>query len=580
MFRLYEVKERYAGPNEISMVSGLKTTKFVALLLAACFLVPVAVSSRASAQASAEDDSEPAVSISIAPEDAELKADILENYRVLLLQEGLLLESRQEGAAAGAIEVSEDTLSVDGELIDAGDLEDLIGADADLIARLTELDADRLHLIFAAPYEAPSEVEESEVAEMWAPESDRPSRAPRVTRHRRLLRHSEPKVALGSGLTVKDDEIVKGNVTVFGGLAIIRGEVKGDVVVFGNMAQVEGGKVHGDVTAIGGSVSLDSDAEVMGSAVSVGGDVERHEDAVIHGEIVEVPFGPNLSLDIWPGVGKLAHSGSIADFRISPFKRTMKIMWQIFSVLLIGLLGCLVLLLAPRPLQRVERKVITEPWKSGLVGFLAQILFAPLLVLVIVVLCLSIIGIPLLILIPFAILALLLLSFLGYAAVALRLGRWAEQRFGWNFGGSYVALLVGVILINGWSIAGEALSWGWGPLKIFAFMFFAVSFVFCYVAWTLGFGATLLTRFGTAEGWSSSAAPVVPPPPVPPVTPVTPVTPEPPNSAVIDLDEGIDQLDESAAVDQEGQVDDEISEPADWADETTNPGEPDDAQKD
>ena len=251
-------------------------------------------------------------------------------------------------------------------------------------------------------------------------------------------------------------------------------------------------------------------------------------------------------------------------------------MWQIFSVLLIGLLGCLVMLLAPKLLQRVERKVAREPWKSGLVGFLGQMLFIPLFVIVLVVLCISIIGIPLAILwIPTAFLGCLLVSFLGYSAVALRLGRWAEQRFGWNLGGPYVALLFGVILINGWAIAGEALSWGWGPLKIFSFMFFILSFILCYVTWTIGFGAALLTRFGTAEGWSSGGvAPTVPPPPASPQPDPYPANDPDDAPALSDDAESSDVMDD---VDPVEPVEESL-ESEERADEPTDSADPDEAE--
>ncbi len=54
-----------------------------------------------------------------------------------------------------------------------------------------------------------------------------------------------------------------------------------------------------------------------------------------------------------------------------------------------------------------------------------------------------------------------------------------------------------------------------------------------YLAWTIGIGGALLTRFGTSEGWSGGAQAALPPTPQPPAAPA-PSEPEAPRS-----DEGV-----------------------------------------
>ncbi|MCP4222727.1 MAG: hypothetical protein GY773_05230 [Actinomycetia bacterium] len=138
----------------------------------------------------------------------------------------------------------------------------------------------------------------------------------------------------------------------------------------------------------------------------------------------------------------------------------------------------------------------------------------PILVIICLLLLISIIGIPLLLLVPFAILGFILVAFLGYTAVAYRLGGWSEARFGWNFANPYFTLLFGVGLIEIWALLGEFLSFGPGPIRFFAAMFMLFGCLVIYLAWTIGLGGAVLTRFGT---WGDLMGP--PPLPAGPTTP-------------------------------------------------------------
>jgi hypothetical protein len=97
--------------------------------------------------------------------------------------------------------------------------------------------------------------------------------------------------------------------------------------------------------------------------------------------------------------------------------------------------------------------------------------------------------------------------------VALGIGRWCERRFGWGMGSPYVAIVVGVGVIQIWTFVGHLFDLGGWPLEFFAFMFLLLGVVLQYVVWTVGFGAALLTRFGTSNGTPSSAEAALPPPP-------------------------------------------------------------------
>jgi hypothetical protein len=207
-------------------------------------------------------------------------------------------------------------------------------------------------------------------------------------------------------------------------------------------------------------------------------------------------------------------------------------MWEAFKLIVLGLFACLVMLVAREPLARVKRRAASEPWKSGLVGLLVLILFAPLLVLVTLILVISIIGIPLVLLVPFFVLALWLVAFLGYSGVALGVGEFLQERFGWQASSPYVALLLGVLTIQIWSVIGDLLDVGWGPLWFFAVMFGIFGALVKFFAWTVGLGAAVLSRFGSADGWGGRGSAVyVPAEPVAPTGPEVqgPASPEEPS---------------------------------------------------
>jgi hypothetical protein len=187
------------------------------------------------------------------------------------------------------------------------------------------------------------------------------------------------------------------------------------------------------------------------------------------------------------------------------------------------LLLCLVVVIvAERPVSRIARRAGDEPLMSGFVGLLAQVLVVPLTVLTVVVLAVSIIGIPLLLLVPFALLALLVGALMGFVGVAWRVGQWAVGPKS-----PVVMTAVGVIIIAAGTILARLLGLLPGPIAPLAFIVAVIGFFLEFVAWTVGLGALLLTRFGT-RGPSmvdelASGVPPIPhapePPPIPYVDP-------------------------------------------------------------
>jgi hypothetical protein len=163
--------------------------------------------------------------------------------------------------------------------------------------------------------------------------------------------------------------------------------------------------------------------------------------------------------------------------------------------------------------ERIAARTAAAPVRSGLIGLLAEILFVPVLVLTAVVLAVSIIGIPLLFLLPFAVLLVMLVALVGFVGLAYHVGRWIAPKFGWSEPGAYGSAAIGVVAIGAVTLLAKlaALAGGFvigAPLT-------ALGYFAEFVAWTVGFGAAILywyesqTRFGHQRPATAAPAPPV-----------------------------------------------------------------------
>ena len=431
----------------------------------------------------------------------QLWSGIVERYEVVVLSRSLLLEPLDFEVELKTIEVSDAGVAVDGEELESERVVEILGAeDAELVLALADLDHDaRIALFDRVPTESVAGLPDAP-DEPAPPESIEPTR---VT--------SDAQVIVGKSHEIGADEVAR-DAVVFGGPLTIYGKVVGDATALGGDVTVAG-EVTGSVVAVGGSVKLQDEAEVLGDVVAVGGGVERADGAEVMGEVVEVDFMPNLRFD-GPGLIFRGRSGGgeLDLDELTPIHIATTFMWAGFRLVVVALLAALVMLLARSPLGRVARRSAREPWKSGLVGLVSQILVLPLLIMVVLILCISIIGIPLLLLVPFACLALVLIAFMGFCAVCWNVGQFLCNRFGWSLGSPYLELILGIAAVQIWTVVGHLLDVGWGPLWFFGAMLCIIGAMLQYAAWTIGLGAAVLTRFGSAEGWKSEGTPQGPAP--------------------------------------------------------------------
>ena len=469
-----------------------------------------------------------------AQERSDLRRALESRYEVLPVSGGVVLKPRQPRAGIRTVEVTGDEIAVNGERVNANILRDWLGADADAVIRLQGLSAADQRQLFgltrdataAPPAPAPEISNETATSDTDVTETvptaeapelpEAPPEAPEVpeaseTSRRSNRRHvSGDRVNVGGSVHVRQDETADEAVAV-GGSVEVEGEVNDGVTAIGGPARIEG-RVGGDVVSVGGSVYLGPRAVVNGDVTSVGGSIERSPGAVINGATSEVgmlPFLRNRGFRPGPIWGR--HWGL--------WDGVSNLLGSLMSLVLTSLLVCLVLLVARRPLERVDRQLVAQPWRAAAVGLAGSIFFWPLLIVVTILLAITIVGCVLFLLYPFLLLYVALLLLLGYTAVAYRLGHWLEIRFNRNFGGPYAAALVGVVALQIWGILGNLFDLMPGPFGFFSVITSLFGALVTAAAVVVGFGAVILARFGLEPGyWPRQGAPVGPVGPMPPAS--------------------------------------------------------------
>ena len=400
----------------------------------------------------------------------DLKTRLHERFDVVPLQQGVALVPLQASSTMRMIQIVNGVVTVDGESLTGQQLRDRLGADADLVLQTSYLDVQRQRELAGAP--------------------SGPSAAPVV------LTPEE------TGNT----QVTTGDMVRFGGDVFVgRNErVQGDVVALGGAVDLQG-EVTGDLVAIGGAVTLGPQALVRGDLNVVGGGLTRAPGARVMGSVHEVgggaaAFGRGRGWStglgsFWPRFGSLAAT--------------------IFRMTLLVLLGLIVMAFGKRPIERIATRTAATPVRAGLVGLLAEILFLPMLILVVVVLAVSIVGIPLLALVPFAVLLMMLVMLVGFIALGYQLGRRLMAKLGWTERGDYLAVAIGIVAIGCLTVIAKLAALAAGSLL--GVPLTMLGYTVEYVAWTVGFGATIMVIHETQKrgGWHMPAG-------SPPATDVSP----------------------------------------------------------
>ena len=270
------------------------------------------------------------------------------------------------------------------------------------------------------------------------------------------------------GGTVDVNGLIDGDVAVLGGNLDITGVIEGDAAVFGGNIKNRG-TIDGELHVIGGTVYLDSASVVTGDISMVGGTVERHENAEVLGKVESIEI--KALEKILPRISRAFRFP-----RVLPGADVFPRAVFIGMLVVLYLFNVLIALIFPNAVDRVKQKVEQSIWASVGLGIVMQLLFVPLIVLFAV----SIIGIPLIILLP---LAVFLATLFGVSALSISAGERVCKGFNWKVESPLGRLSLGWLAIMLIPIV----------LILIGPPVFVVGFVIVYVTMTIGLGGVIYT---------------------------------------------------------------------------------------
>lgn len=419
-----------------------------------------------------------------------MRARVLERFTIAPVAGGIALVPLPDAGieGVGSVAIVDGTIAIDGAPVSGRELTERLPEDAALMVQLSYLDDAELRALVEAPRPGAATATPPVLPVPRARRSPRP--------------RSRDIVRFGGNVTVAAGEQVDGSVVVFGGNARIDGDVRGDVVVFGGVLRLgPGADVDGTVAAVGTRLLRAPGARVGGDVVDIGPDMLRFRfgDFALPGRRL---FQPSV-------------------------RRFLGIVTTGLRLGLLIIVGWLFFAVAGGPVHRIASRAGTEPLKAGAVGVLVELLFLPVLVMVSILLAVSVVGIPLLALVPVAVLALVIVLLIGFTAVALRVGRWMGARLGAAHVDGYAAVALGTLALLSLALLARLVFMAGGLAAGIGGMLLVLGFCVEYAAWTVGLGAAVLVRFAPLRELPPAAGVPIAPPAGPPAPPPA-GSPEPP----------------------------------------------------
>jgi hypothetical protein len=269
------------------------------------------------------------------------------------------------------------------------------------------------------------------------------------------------------------------------------------IVVVGGSATIDG-RAEQDVVVIGGTLRAGPTAVIRGDVVTVGGDAIIDPSAQVSGDIERTTI-------TWPtvdfGWGSVPNGWwALVGFGSMVLRLGLVLFVSLFMVWL-----------APGWIDRIGGRLSGAGGSALALGLVTEVLFVPVLIVVAIAMAITIVGIPLLLLLPFFVAGVGLLWVAGFAAVAVRIGARLRGQGSGPSSSPTLDLLTGFFATTIITVAAHFLALGPSWMGPMAWMMGVAGFVVEYVVWTLGLGAALTAWLGGRRD-TPPAIPIMPEP--------------------------------------------------------------------
>jgi hypothetical protein len=255
----------------------------------------------------------------------------------------------------------------------------------------------------------------------------------------------------------------------YGKQVVITGRHKGDVISMGGRIIIAG-DVQGDVWAFNANIEISSNSTISGNVVALGGYIYADSSVFITGSKQAIP-------DIHiPMLGLLISLNPIKSFPVQ---------FSIFSAIIFFLFLFVYGSVARNNLNSLINGV-SSYWKRSIIILFISFIMLPILVLLLVVASVGIILIPLLFLI------LIVGAYMGFSAIAVRIGNVIFKNQQGSLTQTYLSGIVGYLIINSLTLLAFFLSLiGLEFLKTVIDILYVVGAIIAYLALLFGFGIIL-----------------------------------------------------------------------------------------
>lgn len=329
---------------------------------------------------------------------------------------------------------------------------------------------------------------------------------------------------------VEESAVVRDDLVLIGKPCVIEGTVNGDAVIINGDIDLYG-TVNGDAVILGGNIGLYTGSHIRGDMVIIGGKYEKEKGAgdIVSGDVVTIPFGglnhlfkliPSVQVsteengveiedrekiigeriekaegtiegaikgEIEPKIGGI---NKIKSIRPKMKSSAMEPLWILVWGLSLSIVVMIFTAIFPSGSQTMTLYLEERPGRSFLAGFLAQILFVP----AILFLVLSLLGIPL---IPLFIFLYPIACLIGLVPSSLFAGKRITRDSSVFENKTYLVSFMGLFILFILFFIAKLLQIGHSVLAVLGTSIYFIALFILYLYFTFGLGSLILSKLGT-----------------------------------------------------------------------------------